>query len=115
MTEKEILIVVIGLVVGWLLVSKLLKWASTNGLDTPRVESRPQNKPMSSYEVLGISEGVGLVDIHRAYGERMAELADRLPPVMTLSETDEHDRQVRMLNDAYQTLLARWNRPSSLR
>lgn len=115
MTENEILTVVVGLVAGWLLVSKLLKWAARNGLETMQVESPLKSRPMTSYEVLGISEGVGLVDIHRAYGERMAELADGLPLVMTQGETDEHDRQVRMLNDAYQTVLARWNRPSSLR
>jgi len=115
MTDNEILIVVVGLAAGWLLVSALLKWGRRNGAETGSRKSLPSSKPMSSYEVLGVEEGVGLVDIHRAYGERMAELADRLPPVMTRSETDEHDRQVRMLNDAYQTLLARWNRPSSLR
>lgn len=84
MTSTEILVAVGGLVIGWLLVSKLMTRSKI-------ADDATRGDPNATWdEILGVAEDASPATIRSAYESRLVELEHNQPSIMTQRETQAH-------------------------
>jgi preprotein translocase subunit Sec63 len=95
MTPLEILVIFTGLVVGWVVVSKLMGGSGGNQqiLDDPKA---------TWSDILGVSNEADTATIRSAYESKLAELDSERTAIMTRPETEAHTKARQRVEAAYQ-------------
>lgn len=110
MTGLEILVIAVGLIVGWMVVSRFMV-ARPPSLPTSVKADGDPGSDAPWHDVLGVPAGAGFEQIQRAHREKMAELDRSAPAIMTESERAIRDQLRARLEEAYRTATQQSSRP----
>jgi DnaJ-domain-containing protein 1 len=102
-TTGEFLAIVVGLLVGsvavWLLISKIQKHSVSPTLDAEGFQDNDE----SWSEVLGVSPEASSEEIRSAYENKLAELVERSPRILTQQELAIRKHSTDRLEAAYRS------------
>lgn len=92
MSLSELLVMLVGLIVGWAVVSRIISAHAP----------RPTNYVVGQwFEILDVPSDATSAQIDTAYDEKCRELKEREPLIMTLSEKEKAVRIQAHLDSAY--------------
>ncbi len=100
MTINEVIVTVVGLVIGWFLISKFMTRIKVTG------DVLPDSLDASWNEILDVSNEADPATIQEAYERRLAELEYNKPLTMTNPEAAKHAEDCARLEAARREGLA---------
>lgn len=106
MNIVDVGVIVIGLIAGWVLVSKLF---GTKPPSTALTDDLPTDDGEPWYVVLEVGADSSSDDIRRAYEQKAAELARMTPGILTETEMHALTKKKTRIESAYRTAIQERN------